>query len=185
MIFQNKNIAYSVRVSRRAKRMRIAIYCDSAVVVTLPLGFSADSAEEFIKSKFSWVTKTLERFKPYRHFAPYRSGRRDYKKFKNQAKQLALEKIEQWNKQYNFVFNKINIKNQKSRWGSCSKKGNLNFNYKIVDLPHRLVDYLVVHELCHLKEFNHNRSFWELVSQTMPDYKVLRSELRHVNNPIP
>jgi predicted metal-dependent hydrolase len=91
---------------------------------------------------------------------------------------IAKAKVKQWNLYYNFSHRKISVKNQKTRWGSCSKKGNLNFNYKIVHLPENLVNYLVVHELCHLKEFNHSKNFWSLVGQTVPDYKKLRRELR-------
>jgi predicted metal-dependent hydrolase len=67
---------------------------------------------------------------------------------------------------------------QKSRWGSCSRKKNLNFNYKLIQLPLELADYIVVHELCHLQEFNHGQGFWNLVGETIPDYKARRDELR-------
>ncbi len=74
----------------------------------------------------------------------------------------------------------IAIRNQKSRWGSCSKKGNLNFNYKLVFLPAELRDYVIVHELCHIKEFNHGRGFWALVGETVPEWKALRRRLTKV-----
>ena len=73
---------------------------------------------------------------------------------------------------------KIAIRNQRSRWGSCSKKGNLNFNYKIALLPERLSEYIIVHELCHLGEFNHSRKFWNLVSKGIPDYLEIKNELK-------
>ena len=178
---QNQNIAYSVRLSRRAKKMRIAVYCDSSVVVTLPLGLDLERAEGFIKDKFAWIVKSLEKFKPYKNLGIVKSGRREYKKYREQAQWLARSLVEKWNSFYGFSYNRVNLKNQKTRWGSCSKKGNLNFNYKIVHLPKHLVDYLIVHELCHLKEFNHSRKFWDLVARTMPDYKVLRKELHNFN----
>jgi len=84
---------------------------------------------------------------------------------------MAQKKVNKFNKVYGFKFNKIAIKNQKTRWGSCSKKGNLNYNYKIVLLPEKSADYIIVHELCHLKEFNHSRKFWNLVERALPDYK--------------
>ena len=88
------------------------------------------------------------------------------------------ERVEYFNKIYNFSFNKILIKNQKTRWGSCSNKGNLNFNYKILFLPEALRDYIIVHELCHLKEFNHSKNFWKLISRAIPDYSEIKNELR-------
>lgn len=175
---QNQSFPYSVRLSRRARRMRIAVYCDSSVVLTLPFGFKELAAEKFIKQKLHWIVKSLNYFRPFRNRVVIKSGRREYIKYRVAALELAKAKVFQWNKFYNFVHNRINIKNQTTRWGSCSKKGSLNFNYKIVHLPEALVDYLVVHELCHLKEFNHSRSFWHLVGQTMPDYKNLRQELK-------
>lgn len=72
------------------------------------------------------------------------------------------------------------IRNQKSRWGSCSTKGNLNFNYKLAIIPSHLADYVIVHELCHLGEFNHSQKFWDLVAKTMPGYKEMRNELKHI-----
>ncbi len=101
-----------------------------------------------------------------------------YKANKETALKIATEKVEHFNQFYNFKYNKISIRNQKTRWGSCSKKGNLNFNFKIALLPNELADYLVVHEICHLGEFNHSENFWKLVSKQIPNYKVLRGELR-------
>ena len=75
---------------------------------------------------------------------------------------------------------KISIRNQKSRWGSCSKKGNLNFNYKLVFLAPELRDYVIVHEICHVKEFNHGRGFWALVAEAVPDHREVRGRLRHI-----
>jgi len=82
---------------------------------------------------------------------------------------------------YNFKINHIAIKDQTSRWGSCSSKGNLNFNYKIIYLRPALADYLIVHELCHLGELNHSKRFWELVFKTSPDYVKINKELRRTN----
>lgn len=79
---------------------------------------------------------------------------------------------------YTFLYKKVTIKNQFSRWGSCSRKGNLNFNYRIVFLPPEQADYLIVHELCHLGEFNHSKNFWDLVEKTTPNWKKLRHELK-------
>lgn len=79
---------------------------------------------------------------------------------------------------YGFTWSRIAIRDQKSRWGSCSKKGNLNFNYRLVHLPEDLVDYIIVHELCHRGVFSHGKEFWDLVARTVPDHKEKRRRLR-------
>ncbi len=93
---------------------------------------------------------------------------------------LLEHRIDVYNRHYGFDFNDIKIKRMKSRWGSCSTKKNLNFNYRLIELPERLIDYVIVHELCHLKEFNHSKKFWNLVALMMPDWKSLRKELRTI-----
>ena len=82
-----------------------------------------------------------------------------YLKHKEVARTLVRERLEYFNAFYGYEYKRIAIKNHKSRWGSCSKKGNLNFNYRIALLPSELADYIVVHELCHLGEFNHSPKF--------------------------
>lgn len=101
----------------------------------------------------------------------------EYLQYKEQARILVHAKLAYWNTFYHFSYNRISIKNQKSRWGSCSSKGNLNFHYKIVLLPDELVDYLIVHELCHLGQMNHSKHFWDLVAKTIPDYVVRQKAL--------
>jgi predicted metal-dependent hydrolase len=101
-----------------------------------------------------------------------------YLKYKEEARRLVAERIAIWNEHYKVAYGRTAIHDTKTRWGSCSRKGNLNFNYKIVFLPPHLADYIIIHELCHLKEFNHSPKFWALVAQTMPDYRTYRKELR-------
>lgn len=96
------------------------------------------------------------------------------------ARQLVHARIAHYNRAYGFVHGRIFIKNHKSRWGSCSQKGNLNFNYKIALLPLELADYIVVHELCHLEEFNHSPEFWRLVERAIPDHQERRRALRRL-----
>lgn len=105
-------------------------------------------------------------------------GTRDYRKHKEAARAVILEKIKRYNEIYKYRLGRISIRNQRTRWGSCSKSGNLNFNYKILLLEELLVDYIVVHELCHLQELNHSKKFWNLVAHVFPNYKQIRNELR-------
>ena len=96
------------------------------------------------------------------------------------ARGLVNARIEHWNAYYGFPVGRVSIRDQKTRWGSCSKKGNLNFNYRVAHLPPVLVDYIVVHELCHLREFNHSKQFWALVRETVPDYVARRQALKQI-----
>ncbi|MFA6253907.1 MAG: M48 family metallopeptidase [Candidatus Paceibacterota bacterium] len=111
-------------------------------------------------------------------------SRRNYLKHKELARALVLARVEYFNQIYKLPVGRISIRNQRSRWGSCSKKGNLNFNYKVALIPAHLADYIIVHELCHLKEFNHSKRFWALVGQSTPNYLELRRELRGFTIPI-
>lgn len=107
-----------------------------------------------------------------------RRDKRHYQKYKEATRALVHARLAYFNLHYHAELRKVFIKNLKSRWGSCSERGNLNFNYKILLLPPPIADYIVVHELCHLKEFNHSPKFWALVEQTIPNQKELRRQLR-------
>ena len=104
-----------------------------------------------------------------------------YEKYKEIARALVHRKLEEFNRHYGLTYHRVAIRDQHSRWGSCSKKGNLNFNYRLALLPERLVDAVIVHELCHLKEFNHSPRFWALMSETIPDHKLRKQELNKLS----
>lgn len=101
-----------------------------------------------------------------------------YTEHKEAARVLILERLEHHNQYYALTWNRVAIRNTKRSWGSCSSLKNLNFSYKILFLPPHLQDYIVVHELCHLQELHHKQSFWDLVAETLPDYKLHMKELR-------
>ncbi len=103
-----------------------------------------------------------------------------WEEYKKPAEELVNTLIEEVNTNGFFVYKNITIRNQTTRWGSCSSKGNLNFNYKIVKLPYDLAKYLVVHELCHLKHLNHSKTYWELVETILPNYKTLQADLKKI-----
>ena len=174
----HKGIRYSVKESDRAKRMRLAVYCDATVVVTVPRGVEMGLIEKFLQEKRSWIEDKIAYFTQFKNKPITRFSETDYKKYKDDAFALAYERVSHFNQIYGFSYNDINIKNQKTRWGSCSAKGNLNFNYKILFLPEAVRDYVVVHELCHLKEFNHSKKFWNLVAKALPEYLEINAELR-------
>lgn len=170
---EDKKIIVSFKKSKRAKIARLAIHCNGDIVATVPENVSENIVESFIKKKANWIINKIARFKKY-EVLPQGNYLRD----KEEALVLIKDKIARFNQLYNFSFNRISVKKQKTRWGSCSKKKNLNFNYKILFLPEKMADYIIVHELCHLQELNHSRNFWNLVGQTMPDHKSIRKELK-------
>lgn len=174
----NRVVSYSVRRSKRAKRLRLAVYCDGNFVVTLPKGINESSAEKYIIQKSQWVLNKMDFFKNVSMSKTLNLTPDDYLKHKDKALQLATDRVEHFNKKYGYKYNEISIRNQKTRWGSCSKKKNLNFNYKIAFLPEELRDYIIVHELCHLREMNHSRRFWKLVEKALPEYEKLHLQMR-------
>lgn len=117
--------------------------------------------------------------------APRRRSRRGapsahYLTHKELAREIITTRVAHWNRHYRFTYGRIAIKNQRRCWGSCSAKQNLNFNYRIIFLPESLMDYIIVHELCHLQELNHSVSFWQTVAQALPAYRTHRAHLARI-----
>jgi len=108
---------------------------------------------------------------------PTLAAKADFLLHKDAALALAADRVAFFCRIYGVQVNTIRIRNQRTRWGSCSQKGNLSLNYRIALLPMHLVDYIIVHEVCHLKEFNHSQRFWDLVMQTVPDPVACKKEL--------
>ncbi len=174
----NETPKYTLRKSKRAKRVRLAVYCDGSVVVTSPPGVRQSVIDKFVSEKRQWVIDKVKFYSSIDSSAVRVFSHDDYLKHKDVALTLVKERVEFYNKTYRYSFNKISVKNQKTRWGSCSKKQNLNFNYKVLFLPEHLRDYIIVHEICHLKELNHSQKFWALVGEILPNYLEIRKELR-------
>jgi len=110
----------------------------------------------------------------------FRFGRARYLLYKEPARRLVIDRLAFFNSLYNFQYKRIAIRDQRSRWGSCSTGNNLNFNYRIILLPLELADYIIVHELCHLAEMNHSFKFWQLVGQAIPDWRQRRRLLKKI-----
>lgn len=97
--------------------------------------------------------------------------------YRKEARRIFVERADYYKDKIGVEYGHIYIKEQKTRWGSCSIQGNLNFNWKVIQKPIEVVDYLVVHELCHLIHMNHSKEFWRTVEQFIPDYQVRRGQL--------
>jgi predicted metal-dependent hydrolase len=181
IIFNGEELEYEIEESKRASRMRLCIFCGGNIKVTIPLGFPYGKIEKFIIKHSGWILKKMKIMKK-KKFNPifHKSSKREYKRLKEEVLKLAKNKTEEYNKIYGFSYNRISVRNSRSRWGSCSAKKNLNFNYKIIFLPADLLDYIIVHELCHLGEMNHSKRFWNLVEKTIPNYKEARKKIRNI-----
>jgi predicted metal-dependent hydrolase len=122
----------------------------------------------------------------FSHISSHRIfSRRDYLAHKEAARHIVHERLAYFRRYYadlghDLSYHRVAVRDQRSRWGSCSKVGNLNFNYRLVRLRPELQDYIIVHELCHIKEFNHAPAFWTLVALAVPQWRQLRAELRTV-----
>jgi len=174
---ESDKIKYKLRKGIKTKRLTISIHSDSRIVVSAPRSLSQKSIEKFLLKKKDWIEKSLDFYKN-------RAGRLpeielDSKKRK-EIQSFVISKLEEINKLYNFKYTRVFIKNHRSRWGSCSSARNLNFNYRIISLPEHLAEYIITHELCHLKEMNHSKRFWDLVALSIPDHKERRRELKKI-----
>lgn len=174
----DQNISYQLKTSHRAKNMRLCIYADGSFVVTKPRRISNRFIEKFILEKSAWILDRIRSISPNKLAMSPAEGRKLYLHHKENARVFIEKKVKYFSNFYNLDFNRVAIRNQKTCWGSCSKRKNLNFNYKILFLPEHLADYVIAHEICHLREMNHSRNFWNLLAKSIPDYYKLRKELK-------
>lgn len=175
-------ISYEFKRSVRARHLRITIGSDMRVIVTVPHRMNIQRAEEFVQEKNIWIEKKISLIQKRIEQSPRslipKNNKKDFEDFKQQALTLIQERLLHFNIHYRYAWRNVAVKNITSRWGSCSKQSNLNFSYRILFLTPEVADYLIVHELCHLGEFNHSKKFWALVEQTIPNYKELRLRLK-------
>jgi len=178
IVLGGQEIGYTLRRSSRSRSLRISIDNNAKISVSAPKYIPLYFLEKFIIGKTDWILEKIDFFKKNPTKSRLGGSPKDFVLRKKDAHHLVKQKLEEWNKIYNFSFTKFTIRNQKSRWGSCSGKKVLSFNYRLVYLSEPLVDYLIVHELCHLKEMNHSRHFWAEVARAIPDYAIRRRALK-------
>lgn len=176
--FDDLEIKYKLRRDKRAKRFRIIIHDDGLCVVTVPFPFGKPSAEKFLQEQISWIRKNIHKQKTSRKLLSGYFRKEEYIHLKERSRNFVLRELKVCNTIYNFSYTGVSIRNQRTRWGSCSSQGRLNFHYKLILLPRRLARYVIVHELCHLKEMNHSSRFWALVEKSIPEYRECRKELK-------
>ena len=167
-----------IRSSR--KTMASQITPNGEVVVRCPLRVSAQRIREFVESKAAWIEKHME--KVTRMPQNPKLTETELHRLAEDARQLIPERVAVYAPLVGVTWGKITIRKQKSRWGSCSSLGNLNFNCLLMLAPRPVLDYVVVHELCHRKEMNHSVRFWAEVERILPDYRNCRNWLKENGN---
>ena len=157
----------------------IQIKEDGKVIVRTPYSVSRKQTERFVEERADWIQKNQEKLREASRQKTVitEEMRKDGVK---KALKLIPERVEYFAGLMGVSYGRITIREQKTRWGSCSCKGNLNFNWKLMLMPPEILDYVVVHELAHRKEMNHSRDFWKIVEQVLPDYQERRKRLREL-----
>lgn len=164
------------------KTVAIQVNSDLSVTVRAPYSASEKDIEEILKKKEAWISRHIEKIKKTKErFEAEPTEKLTREKviaLAEEALKVIPERVEYFAKVIGVTYGKITVRNQKTRWGSCSSKGNLNFNSLLMLAPPEVLDYVVVHELCHRKQMNHSKAFWLEVEKVLPNYKEVRKWLK-------
>lgn len=161
----------------RSNRKTIALQITDCgeLLVRCPEKMTAEEIHRFIARHRAWIEK---------HRSPHAAAslpsftQEEIRDMAQKAHALIPLRVRDWAQKIGVSYGRITIRNQKTRWGSCSSKGNLNFNCTLSLVPGEVLDYVIVHELCHRREMNHSPRFWAEVEKFIPDYKTRRAWLR-------
>ncbi len=173
-------------IKSKRKSLAIEVKKDSRVVVRAPLFVSNREIQKFIAEKSAWIEKSIEKVKARNEQEKQNPAQKftaeEIHSLADKALEIIPKRVEYYAKIMGVTYGRITIRNQVSRWGSCSDKGNLNFNCLLMLCPAEVMDYVVVHELCHLKEMNHSKRFWSLVESFCPEYEKHKRWLKEHEN---
>lgn len=178
IIIQGQEISYSLRSYKSSRHLRLAISGNGLVTVTKPVFVTEKMVHDFLETKGNWILEQLAKSANNPQSLSPAQELVQYQRYKTRAHNFVCDRLEYFNRFYGFKYGRVSVRRQKTRWGSCSRTGNLNFNYRLIFLEPAAADYIIVHELCHLGEFNHSPNFWSLVAQQVPDYRNLRKRVK-------
>ncbi|MHC5082484.1 MAG: M48 family metallopeptidase [Planctomycetota bacterium] len=170
-------LSISYRRSNRARRLRITVTPDASVTVTVPPRLSLTRAKEFVRSRQEWIQKHLARMRQWQHRVEQLPDLSQEELIAAQNDLFA--RLETFSQKHDLPYARAAFRCQKTRWGSCSSAGNISLNINIAFLPTHLQDYILLHELCHIRHKNHSKTFWGLLDQLCgQNAKQLAKELR-------
>ena len=164
-----------IRSSRRTVAAEIR---EGRLIVRAPLRMSQAEIDRFIASKADWIGRHLAASRQRMNEPVQRFTAEEIRQLADAALIDLPQRVRRYASIIGVTVGRVTIRNQKTRWGSCSAKGNLNFNCLLMLCPEEVRDYVVVHELCHRRELNHSPRFWSEVARVMPDYEARRRWLR-------
>ena len=162
-----------IRSSR--KTIAIEIKANGELLVRCPGRMKMEDIRKFVESKQSWIEKHCVDTAAV-NLPPYTGE--ELAQLRKMARELVEARTAHYAPLVGVEYNRITIRAQRTRWGSCSSRGTLNFNCLLALVPSEVLDYVVVHELCHRKQKNHTKAFWAEVEAVLPDYKTGRNWLR-------
>lgn len=166
-------------IKNNRKSISIQIKADGSITVRAPRFVTMREIEGFVLSKEDWIEKTLKKLSLNEaKEKPEPVSPEELNRLFALAREIIPIKVKYYATIIGVSYNRITIRNQKTRWGSCSSDHNLNFNCQLMRLPEDVVDYVVVHELCHIKQMNHSKAFWGEVEKILPDYRERRKYLK-------
>lgn len=171
-------------IKSNRKSLAIEVKKDLSIIVRAPIFVSNREIQEFIEEKSAWIEKTIEkiRVRNEQEKSMPKFTAEEIHNLADKALEIIPKRVEYYAKIMGVSYGRITIRNQVSRWGSCSAKGNLNFNCLLMLCPAEVIDYVVVHELCHIKEMNHSKRFRELVERFCPEYEQHKRWLKEHGN---
>lgn len=172
---ETQSIPYQVIRSSR-KTIAIQITPEGEVLVRCPRRMKAETIRAFVESKTDWIEKHVRKQIFVPKLPAFTDG--EIADLAQQALRVLPERAAYYAPLVGVTYGRITIRNQRTRWGSCSSEGNLNFNCLLMLTPPEVRDYVVVHELCHRKEMNHSAAFWAEVERVLPDYRAQRQWLK-------
>lgn len=172
---ETQKISYQVIRSSR-KTLAIQITPEGQVLVRCPRTMKTEDIRRFVESKADWIEKHVRLQSDVPRLPAFTDG--EIGDLAQQALAVIPERAAYFAPLVGVTYGRITIRNQRSRWGSCSSEGNLNFNCLLMLTPPEVQDYVVVHELCHRKEMNHSAAFWAEVERVLPDYRERRQWLK-------
>ena len=161
--------------SYRAKRMSMTVRSFKGVRVAVPRGVSFEEAEEFARSKSEWIKRHAKRMKQWEQEAV--ELKKDLEINRGEARKSLIQRLDILSKRHGYKYNRVFIRKQKTRWGSCSCKNNINLNVKLVLLPRELMDYTILHELVHTRIKDHSQDFWSELEMLVGDARKMNRQL--------